>query len=387
MTKRSTTKRSTTRRSTTPQGLRAPRTTRDGRWPGSQRAWTAPTWLSLALLASTLLGTGCGADYAPPSLINKLRIIGARAEPPVLTTAGKSQLDMLVVGNDPAEPLCYAWSFCLFALAQDGNYVCVDPDLELDLGTGPTAEVGAVDAFSLLPKIEPVFKKLGLNPPSQLTGGANADPSDASGFELTVRFKVAEAGSEGGTCPSDGLAWLAKPCVDRSRCLAGYKKIALALDPKDAHSNPKLQGLEIDGVAWPEDVTPTVSCYRGDSEFGQVGQGAVNITPLWDSESQEVIGPNPDPTKSGVLRETMLFSWFSTAGDYDKQRSYDEVPENAFLPPDYGGKVSQTARLWVVVRDGRNGTAWLSRQVEVRSDAPLDGNPLCRVDPALEGCP
>jgi len=238
--------------------------------------------------------------------------------------------------------------------------------------------------------MQDVFKKLDINVPAQFGGGGGKQPSlkDAAGFEVYVRFKVAEAGGPdvGGTCPTDALAWLAKPCTNRSRCLAGYKRLALVTSPEKMHKNPVITGLELNGVDWPADVTPTVPCYRGDDQYGQSGVGAVTMTPAWTAESQETIGPNPDASKKKPLVEGLLFSWLSTAGDWRKQRSFDEVPENEFLPPDYGGKATQRVRIWVVARDGRNGTTWLSRQIDVQSGAKSDINPLCVMDPKLDGC-
>lgn len=340
-------------------------------------------WSVVLLVA---MSAACNSMYDPPSLINKLRVLGVRAEPPVLTVTGPTTLEPLVVGYDADQPLCYAWSLCLFALSDGGNFRCIDAELETSLGTGSTASVNAGQVFEMLPKIGEVFDKLGLNPP-EIEGQSPTDLAQDSTTEIYVRFKFAEAGTEGGTCPTDATAWLEKPCGDRSKCLAGYKRLELVTDPTKAHTNPVLEGIEVDGVAWPANVTPTVPCYQGDAEFGQLGKGAMSITPIWDAASKEEIGPNPDPTKPEPVMETMLFSWFSTGGDFDKQRSYDEVPENAFLPPDYGGKESQILTLWLVMRDGRNGTAWTQRNVEVRGDAPYEGNPLCRADPTLKGCP
>lgn len=347
--------------------------------------------VTVALMGGLVLNTGCQQAYDPPSLINKLRIVGVKAEPPVLTGT-PSTLTPLVIGAKKDVKLCHAWSLCLFALGQNGNFECVDRDLEQALGTAPTAQVSLGDALPLATKLASVFEKLEIAIPPQFQGRDAGTPglSDASGFEVFVRFKVAEAdGADvvGGACPTDALTWLEKPCVDRASCLAGYKKIALALDPKDVHKNPVITGLELDGVAWPEDVTPTVPCYGGDDFYGKPGPSAVAMKPLWDKSSLEVIGPSPDPKATAPLREGILFSWLSTDGDWDKQRSFDELPENSFFPPDYGGVVSRFVRIWIVARDGRNGTTWITRQVEVKRVVQTTVNPLCLAKPSLKGCP
>ncbi|MCO4760268.1 MAG: hypothetical protein KC502_02115 [Myxococcales bacterium] len=343
----------------------------------------------LVLGCALALSLGCQQPYDPPSLINKLRVVAVNAQPPVLTTA-PTTLRPLVIGNDPEQGLCYAWSLCLFAVSQNGNYVCVDPELEVGLGNEPTAKVALVDALTLLPKIPGVFEKLKIELPKGLglpdPSDANKQPSleDLSGLEIFVRFKVAEDGAA--ACPTDTAKWLDQPCADRTTCLAGYKRIAIATADKDKHTNPELTGLELDGVLWPADVTPTVRCYGGDDGYGQSGSGAVPMKPVWSPESIEVIGPNPDPTKTEPLEEGMLFSWLSTEGGWDKQRSYDDVPENDFYPPDYDGEPTRRVRIWVVLRDGRNGTVWTTRQVDVSASAPATGHPLCREKADLPGC-
>ncbi|HAN30912.1 MAG TPA: hypothetical protein DCQ06_04890, partial [Myxococcales bacterium] len=87
--------------------------------------------LSSVMVLMWVVCCACSSTYNPPSLINKLRVIGVRAEPPVVSVIGKTKLEPLVVGYDTQEPLCYAWSLCLFALSADGNFACLDPDLEM----------------------------------------------------------------------------------------------------------------------------------------------------------------------------------------------------------------------------------------------------------------
>ena len=369
------------RRQTPPLRLeqgRAPSPTRRRRLTAVGLA--LPLWMSVC---------GCNVTYDPPSLINKLRVVAVRADPPVLSAA-TTTLQPLILGASADAKLCYAWSLCLFALAKDGRYACVDPELETSLGQGPTAQVSLQQAFGLLSRIKPVFDKLDINIPKEFGGGGPPSLADAGGFEVFVRFKVAER--DGDACPAGDLAWLAEPCADRDRCIAGYKRLALATNPSLRHSNPVLTGVAVNGVLWPADVTPTVPCYQGDDSFGQVGPGALAMEPRWSPESREVIPAQSEDTNIEPKREGLLFSWLSTAGNWKKQRTFDDVPDNHFLPPDYeplqaGRGEEQRVRLWVVARDGRNGTAWISRQVDVRRDAPRQGNPLCRARPSLAGCP
>ncbi len=149
----------------------------------------------------------------------------------------------------------------------------------------------------------------------------------------------------------------------------------LQSDTRTYATDPQYAGL----VSWPEDVTIVV--HPGDS---------FELLPIWPAEAKEYVGKSADPTAPPVY-ETLLFSWFTSGGSWAKDRSYDEYPENVFTAPNLNpdGK-PVPLKLWIVVRDGRNGTSWLERHVLVTQAAgdPLDQrHPLCRTTPPLPGCP
>ncbi len=407
-------------------------------------------WPVAALIAVL---SGCGQEFAPPSLIDKLRIIGAQAAPPEIRVTQTGGLRLLVVGSDPVEPLCYAWAFCPFAWAKDGNFQCIDPDVQVDLGTSPTATIGIFHVLQALQNAGKVFDKLGLKPP---TGAATASqkpdlgcqpggvapseggPAGTGSFggadiaDMYILFQVAQAKAVGGTCPASSAAMLATPCVDRDRCVAGYKRMVIATPPgacgpfaptvdkpcpkdpavcaqnrvcgcdgtnyandceriaakvsknhdgrcQSPNENPVLLGLGLrlpatdtikaleKGVNWAEEVTPTVA------------EGTVlQLWPRFDAKDKQVVGPSQDPKATKPETETLVFAWYTDGGSIDRDRSYDDVPETNWTAPTLAaGRTSQLVRLWVVVRDGRNGTDWLQRTVLVQKGLQLKANPLC----------
>lgn len=403
-------------------------------------------------LAVALLGAGCGQDFAPPSLINKLRIIGAKATPPEIRVTETSNLSLLIVGTAPEQPLCYAWAFCPFAWSKDGNFQCIDPDVQVDLGTGATATVGIFHVVQALQNASKVFDKLGLKPPTGARtarqkpdlgcmpggkapaengpGGGSFGSADIS--DMYILFAVAEPKVFGGTCPATSAAFLAKPCLDREHCLAGYKRMAIATpggacapfdatadlpcasDPnvcaqnvvcgcdgnnyandcariaakvsknhagrcQSANENPNLQGIGLrlaatdtakaleKGVDWPASVTPVVA--EGT---------ALQLWPRFDPKDKQVVGPSQDAKSTKPETESLVFSWYADAGSIAKERSYDDVADSGWTAPVLtAGKTGQLVTLWLVVRDGRNGTDWLQRTVRVEKGAVLKANPLC----------
>ncbi len=328
---------------------------------------------ALTLLGAALLG-GCGVNYAPPSLVNKLRILGIRAEPAYVPAAGATVLDPLTAGQPVGAKLCYSWAFCPFAWAKDGAFRCIDPALQVDLGSGVTATLSTDVVMTSLAAAPAVFKKLGMAQP-----GGSAPASTATSAlnrpEFYVLLKVATAEVTGGTCPTDTAAALGQPCADSRNCLVGYKRLAWAIDPKKINKNPTIQGLLLDAVEWPADLTPTAA--PGDR---------ISLVPKWDPADKEVIGKSVDPAIGNDI-ETLLFSWFTTTGVYDKERSYDAVPGNVLaLPSLHAGETERLMTLWLVERDGRNGEDWTSRQIVVRQGVSGNVHPLCAADPTLKGC-
>lgn len=418
------------------------------------RPWT----LGAVLALSAVLG-GCGEEFTPQSVINKIRILGVRATPPELQFAGDTQLEPLVAGFEPGAKLCYAWAYCPFAWSKDGNFKCIDPDLQIDLGQDPSAAVNLGHVFASLQNAPKVFDKLGLNPPAgSSTDSVKADLSCSPGGkapagpggvgfassgdlpESYVLFQVAEASVYGGSCQATSALALAKPCVDRNRCISGYKRLGLApmpavckpFDPvaeppcakeaalcpnslvcgcdgknynndcgrvaakvakaydgecRSANLSPSVPGIALrlpaldtaaavaKGIDWPADATPVVA--EG---------AAIQLWPKFLPADKQVIGPSTDPSNPKPLVEELVYSWFTDSGRFEKLKTVDEYPENTFTAPTLpAGKTEALVPLWLVVRDGRNGTEWTKRQMIVRKGASMAKNPLCAL--GVSGCP
>ena len=162
---------------------------------------------------------------------------------------------------------------------------------------------------------------------------------------MTVLFGVGERDSFPAGCPADIEAFLTTGCVDRERCVIGSKSIQAFTSGLEQHSNPQLTDLMIEGASTTEAVQTVVA------------PGELDLGPAWSPDSQEA-----RPDDGGAPIEGLLMSWFSTAGEFAKQRSYDAVPNNALTVKASADAVT----VWVVLRDGRGGVDWLERRVRVQ---------------------
>lgn len=76
----------------------------------------------------------------------------------------------------------------------------------------------------------------------------------------------------------------------------------------------------------------------------------------------EKISLRPVPAADAVeAGDKLTYSFFATAGDLDALRSTDLDPAVDWTAPAEAGLV----RFWIVVRDGRGGTGWLARSLQV----------------------
>jgi hypothetical protein len=265
------------------------------------------------LLALAVLCAGCPAGLEEQQHVGKLRVLGVRADP--------AELILLPDAGPPATTLT--------ALAVDpsGAAVSVRFALCMDLSGVPSATLPCPGSAGIdLADAGPLSARLDLSDPRilafaasvQLDGGAldagGIAKSLDQGVPLLVGFDATAAAED----------------------LSGFATITLRTDLRGpADVNPELVRLDIDGGVHPGST--------------------VRLTP--------VTAPKDDPSKR------YGFSFFATAGEISSLRSTDTTASGDPAPiwvdftlPGTAGPV----RLWVVVRDGRGGTAWLERALTVR---------------------
>lgn len=271
----------------------------------------------------------CQDDLERQSRVSKLRVLAVRAEPAELV-------------YDPAQP---PPSTILTALAVDkasGTPITLRFALCTTLTDAPSPSLpcpgsGGID----LPDAGASAARLALDDPRILAfaaaadgGFADAGAALAAGIPLLVGFTASATLPDGGP-----------------ERLQGFDTVKLRTGGP-SNVNPELHALqlaeELDGGALgtavelaPETTVRAAATYR--------------LTP--------VAGTKDDPSKR------YGFSFFATGGTISSLRSTDVTatgePANIWVdwtaPADPGA-----VRFWVVLRDGRSGTAWLERSATVQ---------------------
>ncbi len=285
--------------------------------------------LGLAALMVVLgLGLGCGDPFRPETLVDRLRILGVRSEPPAVGLADTAALEALVV--DPfgdGRPVTYTWAVCLLDISDVAEDIpCPGPDTYPLPGSGPTTELSMPDLVAWA--LEQDFPL----DPNQIPDM----PDEVETVPLVIGLRV-EAGDES---------------------LRAIKRIELRLvDGLAPSTNPRLTGLEHeDQPVGDEPITLSAADKK------------IRFKPLADEASRDLYTP---ATADEPQLEDFLYSWYSTTGEFEDRWTVMDVAKdgtdlavNKFLPPKDEEEFGPH-KLWIVVRDGRFGIDWAEYDLQI----------------------
>jgi len=245
--------------------------------------------------------TSCTEDLPKPELIADLRILSVRAEPPEGTAGTTVALDALIATPDPGASVARAWLACI---AVGGSQI------------GPEA-----CALAALPTV------------------ACADAPEATACLLgsgeTASYRLPSAALAGRAAGESGQVFILLVAADGTADCAGA--LLAATVPAGCRVAAKRVAVTAAASATPN-TNPTVS----------------DLTIAGSAVSVVVPASAADATADGP--EALFLSWFITAGAIDSFRT-DATGAglmNAWTPADAAG------RIYVVVRDGRGGEAWVT---------------------------
>lgn len=264
--------------------------------------------ITLSLMAFFILcTTGCEDDFDPRHLLAGYRVIGIEADRP---EPGPDDVVALTAHDFDSDGLAptYEWTLCLYSFGSTADYACVDPALQFAIGD--TREV-AVDLGPDGIDLRAQFEAVGT-------------VYDVEGNPVTLE--------DGHTVYIE-----LKSGVPGGRQIRTIKRLVVH-DTTDArNTNPVIEALEIEGelVAGAK-VTVSVSIQDGGRQTYENYRGA-------------------------TVAEELLYTWYTTAGEYDPGLTYAEDTETQLTLPKAPGPID----VWVAVRDGRGGLAIQRRTISV----------------------
>jgi hypothetical protein len=285
---------------------------------------------------------GCSDPMESGSLVDELRILAVRADPPEIAPGAGTALTTLWA--DPKGG------------GRDVTFVWI-------------AAAGQIDIASGFPCATP------LAPPQIVTNGENGDhyeisttPDDlieqlAMTDETCAKITILVLACAGGTPPSaDDFAQLGSLDLKSDLCRGGEGVVAtkvVRVSRNEApNMNPSIDSFAIAGLAIPQ----------GQSEIQIplcLPNTACKDVPLDAILAQSSFEAYPTsyvmPGATGYSDEVLYISWFATAGEFDNDRSASDSPEEpasnrlslAVDDPD-------SLTLYIVAHDNRGGTSWTS---------------------------
>jgi hypothetical protein len=322
---------------------------------GVMRQWA----LLLGLLA------GCTPPWTPASVVDSLRVIGVRAEPPEIRPGQAAVLQELIINPLPPGGTTTLWLGC-------------DPD-PFGEGRGACTDVGALsDASSLVntTSLPPGVKLIGFNQAAAYAAAPTLfdvlppdDPRRASGtVGLVISIAVGEVVS-----PTATQAELAA-VGERVRNGTTPSQLTLFRVAVSESTNPNHNPVA-------DRLTVNLPVRVGATVELQIGDNLMDLT-AHDYEEYD------ETTPSGIEHKTEQISvaWYTTAGRFTEDRVTlgsdvkskltisQTDPDNPF-PDDRHGT------LWAVLRDSRGGQSWSSWPTFI-CDASAPAAVLDTVDPS-----
>jgi len=327
-----------------------------------QRRHTAQRWIAgiasiAAPLALTLLAASCTRGFDPFNEVEKLRVLGIRAEPPALGPGESAELTALVYEPDGDE-IAYRWSWCPLPTTALNGYECLLDEQQF-----------AALADQILPGAGELVPSFELSTEPEATFDYIVDPG--------LLQQVCEQVS---TFEVPGLALL--PDCERSlvititlevsaggESLTAIKELPLFYDEAEAdNENPSIGQVTAalgDGAPFVLDESdPTVlAAKRSHRITADVAASQSQVFVPAPTEDE----PDPEPE-----RETLFMTWFVTGGSTEYQRT-------SFIDGDVGMEVLQNnswktpddaleGTLFLVLQDKRGGVGWTWRDVELVED-------------------
>jgi len=344
--------------------------------------------LALALGALVLLSQpSCGDEFAPPSLIDSLRVIAVAADKPYAAPGDDVTFSLTYHDGFPGGPreVEVTWiGGCVNP--PGGSYVgCYDQLGEaiagLSEGDPPPASV-PIARQRAEPSLSGTPGALTFTVPIPDDVLATAPPavSGSKFASVFVLFTVC-AGTVRPVPPEEGQGFVSLPfaCFDDAgnrlgaeHFVPGFSQIYVFADGRQ-NENPVIQGLSLNGaeLTTAAQDTVVVRCTEVAEEegCGQEETSCVTYELRGLVEDTAELDPESTDEEGNPLREVVWIDYYTDAGSFEDDRALASDAARGFLseqktvwtPPAEPGPV----RLWAVAHDNRGGMAVTSAMVMV----------------------
>ncbi|MCG3174343.1 MAG: hypothetical protein GMKNLPBB_02572 [Myxococcota bacterium] len=314
-----------------------------------RRPWKPAMLLTaLAAAALTMAIAGCGEDLPRPEIVEKLRVLGVRADRPEIALdelfTAEVRMDALVADPKGAgRPITYAWGVCGFEIGGSAftEFDCTGPRSAIPGSPEKTWTFRVFDAvtatIAAIPELRDNFASRPPGSGGGSTGGSFAFPKE--GIPVLVSLKVT-AGEESVTA---------------------LKRVIIREKPP-LNGNPRLAGVLADKKV----LTPGAVNLLESGRF-------IKLDPVPVEGSAE---PYPKIQLDGstkLVGEDLVYSFYTTAGRLDSFRSAASEDSDAsiFQTPVIASGDTANLMLWVVMRDARGGIDWLEFPAELVNSGQL----------------
>jgi hypothetical protein len=274
-------------------------------------------------------------DLTPGWLVDKLRVLAIRADPPEIRPGETATFEALVIDPDGTAGATI-WIACP-PEDDDGVGFGCGLDGEFDFTEATPDELAEAGFIGFEPVLQPRF----LAPPDTLDGLDEREAAEG----VYVLVQVA-------TLPQDVLdgGFEDGGAFDFNEVEVAYKRVIVS-DAPTPNNNPEVAGWFVEGVEVPAGTT--VEFDRGQEyEIGiQLQDGSVEVYQYL----------NPDGDLEERTEEPYL-KWYTTGGNMVEDATLFPFLEATWRSPedDVEGEAPEPTEgtFWAVVRDRRGGFAW-----------------------------
>lgn len=330
----------------------------------------------LVLWSAVLSLAGCGVVFERSSEVVDLRVLAISAEPPEIVADGVPPPSvtvraLIVDPRDPARVTEQEWRACTPA-PSIGDGGASGPPVDVGAGAPPVDDTpdgrcSEKESSNVLSKAAAPIGEVSLHVPipGSLLDQIAAVGAGGAPLSLYVTTQLRVLGPDGP--------------------LYAIKRVPVSPPVpvgRQANRNPRLLGLTFNGEPWDEgqplEIAPD-SCpperrqavvYRTHPDK-ELALCAHKIAPVYDPDEGEEYEVRTFDGRVVTNKERMRFQWFVDHGSYSRQTTTEPTTVGVELvdptstswrePPEV--PAGRRATFWIVMRDGRGGVTWTTREL------------------------